>query len=56
MKRVEKNGGNSMKKKHELFEHHQINSNQNFKGCLWRFVRASMSLSGYMPPICDPKV
>lgn len=25
------------------------------KGSLWRFVRASMSLSGYMPPLCDPK-
>ena len=23
-------------------------------GCLWRYVRASMSLSGYMPPLCDP--
>eukprot|EP00049_Salpingoeca_infusionum_P016691 m.343654 g.343654 ORF g.343654 m.343654 type:complete len:1274 (+) comp16131_c0_seq4:4039-7860(+) len=23
-------------------------------GCLWRYVRASMSLSGYLPPICDP--
>lgn len=23
-------------------------------GSLWRFVRASMSLSGYMPPLCDP--
>ncbi|KAM4662641.1 LOW QUALITY PROTEIN: patatin-like phospholipase domain-containing protein 7 [Discoglossus pictus] len=22
---------------------------------LWRYVRASMSLSGYMPPLCDPK-
>ncbi|PSN45232.1 hypothetical protein C0J52_07012 [Blattella germanica] len=21
---------------------------------LWRYVRASMSLSGYMPPLCDP--
>ncbi|XP_068928805.1 patatin-like phospholipase domain-containing protein 7 isoform X3 [Petaurus breviceps papuanus] len=24
-------------------------------GCLWRYVRASMSLSGYMPPLCDPR-
>nr|XP_039249765.1 patatin-like phospholipase domain-containing protein 7 isoform X3 [Styela clava] len=24
-------------------------------GSLWRYVRASMSLSGYLPPICDPK-
>ncbi|XP_074066654.1 patatin-like phospholipase domain-containing protein 7 isoform X1 [Macrotis lagotis] len=24
-------------------------------GCLWRYVRSSMSLSGYMPPLCDPK-
>ncbi|XP_077162964.1 patatin-like phospholipase domain-containing protein 7 isoform X1 [Paroedura picta] len=24
-------------------------------GCLWRYVRASMSLSGYLPPLCDPK-
>ncbi|XP_024215702.1 neuropathy target esterase sws isoform X3 [Halyomorpha halys] len=23
-------------------------------GTLWRYVRASMSLSGYMPPLCDP--
>lgn len=25
------------------------------KGCLWRYIRASMSLSGYLPPLCDPK-
>nr|XP_020465447.1 patatin-like phospholipase domain-containing protein 7 isoform X2 [Monopterus albus] len=24
-------------------------------GSLWRYARASMSLSGYMPPLCDPK-
>eukprot|EP00730_Choanoeca_flexa_P008545 TRINITY_DN12502_c0_g1_i2.p1 TRINITY_DN12502_c0_g1~~TRINITY_DN12502_c0_g1_i2.p1 ORF type:complete len:1233 (+),score=284.31 TRINITY_DN12502_c0_g1_i2:2729-6427(+) len=24
-------------------------------GSLWRYVRASMSLSGYLPPICDPE-
>ncbi|VDP68865.1 unnamed protein product [Echinostoma caproni] len=24
------------------------------QGSLWRYVRASMSLSGYMPPLCDP--
>ncbi|CAK9294907.1 unnamed protein product [Gordionus sp. m RMFG-2023] len=24
-------------------------------GCLWRYVRASMSLSGYLPPLCDPQ-
>jgi lysophospholipid hydrolase len=23
-------------------------------GSLWRYVRGSMSLAGYMPPICDP--
>ncbi|CAC5379096.1 NTE [Mytilus coruscus] len=23
-------------------------------GSLWRYVRASMSLSGYLPPLCDP--
>ncbi|XP_046368567.2 patatin-like phospholipase domain-containing protein 7 isoform X1 [Haliotis rufescens] len=23
-------------------------------GSLWRYVRASMSLSGYLPPMCDP--
>lgn len=23
-------------------------------GNLWRYVRASMSLSGYLPPLCDP--
>lgn len=27
----------------------------NAPGSLWRYVRASMSLSGYMPPLCDPK-
>ena len=25
------------------------------QGSLWRYVRASMSLSGYLPPICDPQ-
>lgn len=25
-----------------------------FTGSLWRYVRASMSLAGYMPPLCDP--
>ena len=24
-------------------------------GSVWRYVRASMSLSGYMPPLCDPE-
>ncbi|XP_059957797.1 patatin-like phospholipase domain-containing protein 7 [Mesoplodon densirostris] len=24
-------------------------------GSLWRYVRASLSLSGYTPPLCDPK-
>jgi len=24
-------------------------------GSLWRYVRASMSLAGYMPPLCDPQ-
>ncbi|XP_066994336.1 neuropathy target esterase sws isoform X2 [Anabrus simplex] len=23
-------------------------------GSVWRYIRASMSLSGYMPPLCDP--
>ena len=23
-------------------------------GSTWRYVRASMSLSGYLPPLCDP--
>eukprot|EP00112_Aurelia_sp_Birch-Aquarium-sp1_P004396 Seg1497.1 transcript_id=Seg1497.1/GoldUCD/mRNA.D3Y31 product="Patatin-like phospholipase domain-containing protein 7" protein_id=Seg1497.1/GoldUCD/D3Y31 len=23
-------------------------------GCVWRYVRASMSLAGYLPPLCDP--
>lgn len=23
-------------------------------GSSWRYVRASMSLSGYLPPLCDP--
>ncbi|XP_044761139.1 neuropathy target esterase sws isoform X1 [Coccinella septempunctata] len=26
----------------------------HYHGSLWRYVRASMSLSGYMPPLCDP--
>ncbi|XP_037936421.1 neuropathy target esterase sws isoform X1 [Teleopsis dalmanni] len=30
---------------------HRVHTN----GSLWRFVRSSMSLSGYMPPLCDPK-
>jgi predicted acylesterase/phospholipase RssA len=25
------------------------------QGSLWRYVRASMSLSGYFPPMCDPQ-
>uniref|UniRef100_W5LGQ6 lysophospholipase n=1 Tax=Astyanax mexicanus TaxID=7994 RepID=W5LGQ6_ASTMX len=25
------------------------------KDSLWRYVRASMTLSGYLPPLCDPK-
>ena len=25
-----------------------------YSGSLWRYVRASMSLSGYLPPLCDP--
>ncbi|NWX20513.1 PLPL6 esterase, partial [Aegotheles bennettii] len=25
------------------------------EGSLWRYVRASMTLSGYLPPLCDPK-
>ena len=25
-----------------------------FTGSLWRYVRASMSLAGYLPPLCDP--
>ncbi|XP_033643648.1 neuropathy target esterase-like isoform X2 [Asterias rubens] len=24
-------------------------------GSVWRYTRASMSLSGYLPPLCDPK-
>ncbi|XP_030053025.1 patatin-like phospholipase domain-containing protein 6 isoform X2 [Microcaecilia unicolor] len=24
-------------------------------GSLWRYTRASMTLSGYLPPLCDPK-
>ncbi|XP_073832762.1 patatin like phospholipase domain containing sws isoform X1 [Musca autumnalis] len=30
---------------------HRVHTN----GSLWRYVRSSMSLSGYMPPLCDPK-
>eukprot|EP00055_Hartaetosiga_balthica_P006041 m.18564 g.18564 ORF g.18564 m.18564 type:complete len:1175 (-) comp4979_c0_seq1:82-3606(-) len=25
------------------------------QGSCWRYIRASMSLSGYLPPICDPE-
>ena len=25
-------------------------------GFLWRYVRASMSLQGYLPPLCEPQV
>ena len=25
-----------------------------FTGSLWRYVRASMTLAGYLPPLCDP--
>lgn len=25
-----------------------------YLGSLWRYVRSSMSLSGYLPPLCDP--
>lgn len=24
-------------------------------GPLWAYVRASMSLAGYLPPLCDPQ-
>lgn len=23
-------------------------------GLLWKYIRASMSLAGYLPPLCDP--
>lgn len=26
----------------------------NVSGSCWRYVRSSMSLSGYLPPLCDP--
>lgn len=26
----------------------------HWQGSLWRYVRSSMSLSGYLPPLCDP--
>jgi lysophospholipid hydrolase len=25
-------------------------------GAMWRYVRASMTLTGYLPPVCDPVV
>ncbi|XP_052766241.1 patatin-like phospholipase domain-containing protein 7 isoform X3 [Mya arenaria] len=34
-----------------------LNSSQmrvHTHGSLWRYVRASMSLAGYLPPLCDP--
>lgn len=31
-----------------------IKENDSSLGSLWRYIRASMSLSGYMPPMCDP--
>lgn len=30
-------------------------SSETFEGSLWRYVRSSMSLAGYMPPLCDAK-
>jgi len=30
-------------------------SSPSVSGSLWRYVRSSMSLSGYLPPLCDPK-
>ncbi len=26
-----------------------------YSGSVWRYVRASMSIAVYLPPICDPK-
>ena len=37
-----------------LFTMWRQNYNAHISGSLWRYVRASMSLSGYMPPLCDP--
>ncbi|ESN98891.1 hypothetical protein HELRODRAFT_67348 [Helobdella robusta] len=30
-------------------------SREHFFGSLWRYVRSSMTLAGYMPPLCDPE-
>lgn len=32
----------------------ELRRRRGVAGSTWRYVRASMSLSGYMPPICDP--
>lgn len=31
---------------------HELSPN-SIVGCLWRYVRASMSIAGVFPPICD---
>ena len=44
----------------ELFEKNRlevyivIDGSLFILGSLWRYVRASMSLAGYLPPLCDP--
>ena len=32
-----------------------LNSRQHNNGWLWRYVRASMTYSSVLPPICDPR-
>jgi lysophospholipid hydrolase len=32
-----------------------VNARTHLDGSLWRYVRASMTLTGFLPPMCDPK-
>ena len=33
----------------------KVNERVHVDGSLWRYVRGSMTLTGFLPPICDPK-
>lgn len=37
----------------EHLHHHTNYSRGREQGCLWRYVRASMSIAGVLPPMCD---
>lgn len=40
---------------HNLFYPTSNSLKYQYPGCLWRYVRASMSIAGVFPPICDYK-